>query len=108
MQTEAEATMDLDAFFLEQDQRMNMPDDDFDEYLKRMGYKTRCTCKQTLMTISNYVGTRSEETRRMPVTPAHGTFEASKDIVHYRTQTSSMQQPTADMNEDCVPQATRR
>ena len=29
--------IDLDAFFREQDKRMNMPEDDFEEYLDRMG-----------------------------------------------------------------------
>lgn len=33
--------MDVDAFLREQDRRMNLPDDDFDEYLNRMGTHRR-------------------------------------------------------------------
>lgn len=37
--------MDYQAFFHEQDMRMNLPDDDFEEYLRRMGtYRRRYAC----------------------------------------------------------------
>jgi hypothetical protein len=32
---------DIDAFYREQDKRMSLPDEDFNEYLDRMGTRTR-------------------------------------------------------------------
>lgn len=41
--------MDYQAFFREQDARMNLPDDDFEEYLRRMGtYRRRYVCSVRL------------------------------------------------------------
>jgi hypothetical protein len=34
--------IDIDAFYSEQDKRMNLPDEDFDEYLERIGARARC------------------------------------------------------------------
>ncbi|GLB44450.1 putative DNA polymerase beta palm [Lyophyllum shimeji] len=39
--------MDVEAFFREQDKRMNLPDDDFDEYLNRIGAYRRKTGTET-------------------------------------------------------------
>ncbi|KAF9458133.1 hypothetical protein BDZ94DRAFT_148263 [Collybia nuda] len=70
--------MDLDAFFFEQDQRMNLPDDDFDEYLKRMGYKL------------------SEEARRIAlVTSTPVAHNDSRESEHFGAPMSHMVPQTA-------------
>jgi hypothetical protein len=48
--------IDIDAFYREQDKRMNLPDEDFNEYLARIGIRTRSTF---LSSVQPLIPTRS-------------------------------------------------
>jgi len=79
--------MDYQAFFREQDARMNLPDDDFKEYLRRMGtYRRRYACSIHLnlsqLKLPSLLLDQPLATNNTSSNPSFGPVQVSADLAH--------------------------